>query len=339
MLPADGQVPAGEVAMIKTNKDEYDLAFRIVGSVQNDRKLVVCETAFDAHCANDARAEVDRESYLSLFSFTDDFRVHLSSSGSTSGFDGPTWAPILWVDIDGPSKDIAGLAIAIESTRKFVSGAIDRYHLQDSTLLVFFSGAKGFHIGLPSSLWNSVPALDYHRRSRNMAESLALEFGVQIDASVYDRVRAFRAPNSRHPRTKLHKRRLLIGELMTLSPGEVVELAKSPIAFEFETVTAANDTATTDWQHALTAVVATPEPCVAAGASLNRLTLDFIRAGAEVGERNNRLFSAAANLAEFDCSGPLAKALLTEAARDSGLAPCEIKQTIAAGLAHGGSTT
>jgi len=61
---------------------------------------------------------------------------------------------------------------------------------------------------------------------------------------------------------------------MTLSPEEVVELAKSPIAFEFETVTAANDTATTDWQHSRTAVVATPEPCVTAGASLNRLTLD-----------------------------------------------------------------
>ena len=324
---------------MEISSDQFEYGFRVVDGIYNERILIESNPAFTAYCAVDARAEVEREGYLSAFCFAEDFGNHLASTGSTRGFSGPSWSPILWVDIDGPSKDIAGLTKAIESTRKFVSGTIERYHLQDSTLLVFFSGSKGFHIGLPSSLWSSVPELDYHRHSRNMAESLASQFGIQIDASVYDRVRAFRAPNSRHPRTKLHKRRLLIGELMTLSPGEVVELAKSPIAFEFETVTAANDTATTDWQHALTAVVATPEPCVAAGASLNRLTLDFIQEGAEVGERNNRLFSAAANLAEFDCSGPLAEALLTEAARDSGLAPCEIKQTIAAGLAHGGSTT
>ena len=324
---------------MEISSDQFKFGFRVVDGIYNERILIESSRAFAAYCAVDELAKVEHEGYLSSYCFDETFRNYLSSTGSTKGFRGPTWAPLLWVDIDGPSKDIAGLTTAIESTRKFVSGTIERYHLQDSTLLVFFSGSKGFHIGLPSSLWSSVPELDYHRRSRNMAESLASRFGVRIDTGVYDRVRAFRAPNSLHPTTQRHKRRLSVGELMSLSPLGIVELAKSPIAFEFETVTPANDVAITDWQQTLKMVVTPTEQSVAAGASLNRLTLDFIREGAAAGERNNRLFAAAANLAEFDCSRQLAEALLAEAARDSGLSPFEVKQTIESGLARGGSAT
>ena len=65
---------------------------------------------------------------------------------------------------------------------------------------------------------------------------------------------------------------------------------------------------------------------------MNRLTLDFVRNGATVGDRHRLLFSAAANLAEFGCQAALAHALLTEAALDSGLPPYEVRRQIACGL-------
>jgi hypothetical protein len=67
---------------------------------------------------------------------------------------------------------------------------------------------------------------------------------------------------------------------------------------------------------------------------LNRSTLAFIRDGAAEGDRHRRLFSAAANLAEFGCPPDLAAELLTEAALDSGLSPAEVRRQIECGLTH-----
>ncbi len=55
-----------------------------------------------------------------------------------------------------------------------------------------------------------------------------------------------------------------------------------------------------------------------------------------VGDCHNerRLFSAAANLADFSCGFELAWALLSESALDSGLSPSEVRRQIECGLKH-----
>jgi hypothetical protein len=68
---------------------------------------------------------------------------------------------------------------------------------------------------------------------------------------------------------------------------------------------------------------------------LSRWTMMFIREGAAEGERAKRVFQAAANLAEFECSDRLAHALLTEPALDSGLCPSEVRRQIDCGLERG----
>lgn len=80
---------------------------------------------------------------------------------------------------------------------------------------------------------------------------------------------------------------------------------------------------------------------VAAGGPdrLNRATLDFIREGASVGDRHRLLFSAAANLGEFDCPPKLACALLMPSALDSGLAPSDAARQIECGLKSAASGT
>ncbi len=185
--------------------------------------------------------------------------------------------------------------------------------------------------------WSPTPAVDFHRTARRFAESLAAVAGITIDTGVYDKVRAFRAPNSRHPKSSRFKRYLTLDELMNLSLHRITQLAEAPAPFEVPTDHKVCEQAALDWQAAADQVRRQADAvsewrAKPKGATLNRSTLDFIRDGADAGNRHRLLFSAAANLAEFGCSSALAHALLDEAGRDCGLAPKEVFRQIECGL-------
>ena len=128
---------------------------------------------------------------------------------------------------------------------------VERYAVDPGELLIFFSGSKGFHVGLPTALWSPAPSADFHRTARRFAEHVAELAAVTIDAGVYDRVRAFRAPNSRHPKTGLHKRRLTFDELLGPLDG-ILELRKTPAPFDrADTRPGPANTAAADWQAAV----------------------------------------------------------------------------------------
>jgi hypothetical protein len=313
------------------------LGYRIVGPVAGTRRLVDHAAAFPAHCACDDRAEVHREAYLSAFTFGQAFRAHRDATGSTAGYAGPCGAPWLWFDLDRADRDAA-----LADTRRLAAFLLDRYRaLDDDDLLLFFSGFKGFHVGLPAT-WGPEPSPAFHAAARAFCETLAAAAGVRIDLSVYAKVQPFRAPNSRHPKTGLHKRRLTYAELMGLSVGRVAELAREPAPFDLPAPAAADDQAAADWTAAVQSVEqaasARAERAAAAGppGRLQRDTLDLVRGDVlEVGERHRRLFRAAANLAEFGCPPPLAHELLTGPGRDCGLTPADVRRQIDCGLAHG----
>jgi hypothetical protein len=314
------------------------LGYRIAGGLTSRRRLVDAGAAFAAYAACDPRAEVHHESYLSAFWFGADFRDHLGRTGSPKGYDGPCWAPFVWFDLDAADDPRR----ALDEARGLAGAVLDRYRtLDEDGLLSFFSGGKGCHVGLPAGLWGPEPSPDFHRVARRFAGHLAALARVTIDTGVYDKVRAFRAPNSRHPKTGLYKRRLAHGELMGLSLDGVRRLAGAPEPFALPAPPAACPQAAADWRDATAAVRREAEAtggrraAVADGApALNRQTLAFIRDGAGQGDRHRLLFSAAANLAEFGCPPALAHALLTEAGLDSGLPPADVRRQIVCGLNH-----
>ncbi len=315
--------------------------FRVIGSATNRRRLVDAGAALAAYADCAAKAEVNREAYLSAFTYADDFRQHIEETGSSKGYDGSCWAPFIWFDIDRAGD----LGRALGDARRLAAGILHRYQaaLDDDDLVLFFSGSKGFHAGLPT-FWNPAPSLTFHRAARRFAEALAAAAGVSIDTGVYDKVRLFRAPNSRHPVTGLYKRRLTLEELLHLDAAGVQRLAAAPDSFALPVVTATDPQAAADWQAALQAVEREAEvkadrrATVAGGLPrLNRATLDFIRDGADEGDRHRKLFSAAANLAEFGCPDVLAHALLSDAALDCGLKPAEVRRQIDCGLRHAGT--
>lgn len=321
--------------------NNFRFGFRIVGPCCGERRLIDWSTAFAAYAVLDAQADVDSEAYLSAFTFGDDFRQHLDATGSTKGFDGPCWSAWLWFDIDRDDletsrRDAARLALSL----------IERYRFDDDDLLLFFSGGKGFHVGLPTASFGPEPSPTFHRGARKFAEGLAAAAGVVIDAGVYDKVRAFRAPNSRHPKTGLHKRPLALDELVRLSAATIQELAREPRPFDVPVFGDRHqriDQAVADWQAAVALVAreaeANTQRRIANGsATLNRTTMDIIRNAAALpnGDRHRLLFSAAANLGEFGCSIELAWSLLSESGLDAGLPPSEVRRQIDCGLRHGG---
>lgn len=312
--------------------------FRIVGPCTNERRLIDWPSAFGAYSRCDERAEANKESYLSAFHFGDAFADHLETTGTTKGYARETWSDWLWFDIDR-EDDIDAATL---DARKLVTRLSERYQLPDEALLIFFSGSKGFHIGLPLSVCGSPePSVTFHAVCRRLAESIAKGTGVMIDTKVYDRVRAFRAPNSTHPKTGRHKRFLTFDELMGLKASRIVELAELPEAFDLPAMPEASSAAVADWSAAVSqadesATVAKQRRSVDHQRdALNRSTMSFIRDGA-TSDRAVALFSSAANLAEFGFDYRQAFAVLSEAALDSGLSPSEVRRQIECGLDHKG---
>lgn len=323
---------------MKSDKRHFRFGFRVVGSCEEARRTVDWCAAFQAHAACDERAKPSSECYLSAFQFSADFRAYLESTGSTKGFAGPTWAEWIWFDID--REDIGA---ALTDSRRLAVMLTDSLGVAEGELLAFYSGRKGFHLGIPSALWSPSPGPMFHKIARRFCEGIAGRAGVVIDPQVYVRVQPFRAPNSRHSKTGLHKRWVSFDELMTLSSDAIVQIAAAPSAFEIPEPTGRNDQLAALWTDATEAVNREAEAAkdrqaaIANGTTpdrLNRATLDFIRDGATQGDRHRMLFSAAANLTEFGCPLPLALALLTEAGLDSGLKPSEVKRQIECGHAH-----
>ncbi len=318
---------------------EFRYAFRILGGCYEPRRLVDAAAAFAGYAGCDPKAEVTREAYLSAFQFGEEFRQRADAFGivDTVDFPGLCWSPRLWWDIDAEE-----LQYSHKDAGALTAFLVERYTVEPGSLLLFFSGSKGFHVGLPTVLWSPPPSADFHRTARRFAEAVAESAAVAIDGGVYDKVRAFRAPNSRHPKTGLHKRRLTYDEL--LGPHDaILELAKTPAPFNVPDVTGTSETAAADWRAAVDLVASEREAKAARRAAgngsptLNKATLAFVRDGATIGDRHRLLFSAAANLAEFHCPLPLAVALLEESALDSGLPPKDVRRAIECGLSAVGS--
>jgi hypothetical protein len=310
--------------------------FRIVGSCHGRRRRVDMRRALPSYAACDEQADVSREGYLSHFIFPKEFDNLLLSTGSPKGYDGPCCSSYLRFDVDYADD----LGNALQATRRLVCTILERYRdLGEDDLTTHFSGSKGFHLEAPLA-WNPPPSTTFNRVSRRLAEKLTGLADVKIDMGIYDKVRPFRAPNSLHPKTGLHKRRLTHGELMGLSISRIMELAKQPNPFALPWPAGADPVAVAEWQQVEEEVRLEMEgqnqrKTVTNGApKLNRSTLAFIREGAGEGDRHRLLFSAAANLAEFGCPPALAHALLSDPGLDCALSPSDVRRQIDCGLEH-----
>lgn len=318
------------------NANEFRFGFRAL-SRDGERKLTDGRTAFKAHVEADPRAMTAGECYLSHFMFPDEFRTHLATTGSTAGYTGPTWLQWLVFDID-VADDIDE---ALRQARRLAAWLVDRFKLEPDDLMFFYSGSKGFHVLLPSSLWDGKPAANFHEYARRFAETLAINADVRTDSGVYARVNLLRAPNSKHRKTGRYKVQLRYNELLNLKPEAIIEIASEPREGWIPEPVPENTEAAECWREVVKLVdddkaASTERRSSNGAAKLNPTTRAVLVEGSVVGDRHRELFSAAANLAEFGSVEELAFALLTPCGLNSGLTPSEVQRQIACGLKHGG---
>lgn len=95
---------------------------------------------------------------------------------------------------------------------------------------VYFSGAKGFHVYVPSCQFGFAPTNDDGILKR-MAEFLGSRFK-SFDPSIYNKTRVFRAPNSLNRKSGLYK--IPLRAIEELSIGEVTALAKEPADWDHQ---------------------------------------------------------------------------------------------------------
>ncbi len=128
--------------------------FRVVGHRAGRRRLVDWRAALAAYAECDPKAELEREAYLSHFVFERDFADYLEREGSEKGYNGPCAADWLFWDIDRPDD----LEHALRDARRLAGTILERHReFDDDDLLVFLSGGKGVHVGIPT-VWHPSPS-------------------------------------------------------------------------------------------------------------------------------------------------------------------------------------
>jgi phage/plasmid-associated DNA primase len=128
------------------------------------------------------------EAYHGAFNLEerDTFKGYEGATGPAMGY--------AWFDFDS-SQD--GGASAWEDCKKFLQW------LGVPDALVFFSGNKGFHVGVPAG-YTGVTGPKFNQGMHRIARILSKEYPT-LDTAVYNASRLFRVPGSKHPKTGLYK--------------------------------------------------------------------------------------------------------------------------------------
>lgn len=112
-------------------------------------------------------------------------------------------------------------------------GETARLHAQEclqwlghESVLLFFSGNKGFHIGIPLALTGLQPSANLGKTLNFVATQLKQKRWASLDTTVFNPQRKFRALGSKHPKTGLFKVRILAPYLSGLDMAAVREFAK-----------------------------------------------------------------------------------------------------------------
>jgi len=311
----------------------FNVGVFVLGAPTSPRALVRHADLFAAY-ADGTMAErgEDREAYLSHFVFGEEIQRHFAANrNSVAGFVGPCCVAWLLWDIDEPDP-----VAALTSARRLVAFIQERYHTDPA---VWFSGAKGYHVGLRLA-HDPSPSATFPTVARSFAQFLADGAGVAIDESLYDRARIVRLPNTKHPKTGLFKRRIDLDILPFFSPEALREHCAEPAGDGLPRWDGNTDRLAADWAVVEARVGRAAQARAERRAEFvpdtraPRYFWEFVRFGVPEGERATMLFRCAAWLSEQGAPPSLTRALLTEPALDSGLLPSEVQRQIRCGIEH-----
>jgi len=148
----------------------------------------------------EAVAPIDAiDCFTTMFRFDKAFATYVKETGSVKSYNGPCWCDWLWYDIDAPILNEA-VSTLMELIKRLKS--IDSK--LPEILRIYFSGAKGFHCGIPiAALDNKLkPSNNFAQTMRSIARKIA--HGIKYD-DIYNTTRLWRMPNTINGKTGLRK--------------------------------------------------------------------------------------------------------------------------------------
>jgi hypothetical protein len=203
------------------SRDPYPYVDSAVGGV-NRRNNVV---RLDEYSPNG-----HADCFTTYLRFPEAFRAHVEHNAQQEGRDSVKGyrgvAKADYVPLDFDDEDDQGRPF--EDVRRSLRVWEAKYDLPMDAVRVYFSGHKGFHIELPDELFGGFKASkDIARKLKTLAMKLG-EGAESLDTDIYDTVRLWRTPNTRHAKSGLYKIPVSIEEVFTLTLEDIRELAKQP---------------------------------------------------------------------------------------------------------------
>lgn len=192
------------------------------GSIQNRGHIV------DATKINGLLPQVGpKECYRSFYRYTIDFGEYVKQNNTVSGWHGEAYTDYIWIDIDDP----VDLSKSLDRARILLGRLQTEYGINDD-IPIFFSGSKGFHIGIDARYFNLHPSSGLPKICRQLAILIAQD--LNIDTAIYDPVRLFRLNNTINGKSGLYKIPLTEQELNTKDIEEIKILARTARDISFE---------------------------------------------------------------------------------------------------------
>jgi replicative DNA helicase len=177
--------------------------------------------------ASDVRGKLERsernECYTTIARFTEDYLKHRNETGTVEGYVGSCYVDTLWFDVDDENLDNSLIgAFNLLMTLENAFG-VDRADIR-----VFFSGKKGFHVGIPTTTFSAVPSPQLPRALKHMAQRIAGQAGVTIDHSIYRTNSLLRLPNTVNAKSGLFKIPLPLDGFEALTIDDILDMAVKP---------------------------------------------------------------------------------------------------------------
>jgi len=126
-----------------------------------------------------------------------------SGLGQVAGFDGELYYDFVVIDID---------KIHLKQFMLFLNHLNINYDIPIDILRLYFSGSKGFHVLIPSTVFGLKPSYSLNVQVRKIVEELCSNV-IEFDGSLYDKLQAYRLRNSIHSKFSLYTTTINISDL------------------------------------------------------------------------------------------------------------------------------
>ena len=212
---------------ISTTLTDFSYVDTAIYGVRNRNRVMLLDQFRPSPNASDV--------FVTYFRFTRELADHAATNPlvapdkrpSVKGYRGPAFASIFPVDFDDADNPGLPRTETIRAVRKLQA----QHEVPPTAVRISFSGRKGFSLEIPSAPFGGfTPSADLAIRFKRLAATLFPECRT-LDTSIYEMLRLWRCPNSRHGTSGLFKTRLTLGELETLDMDAIRTLAVSPRPF------------------------------------------------------------------------------------------------------------